>query len=136
MLFLLGDDMKRSCPYCGGIHDAGAICPRKPKENRSGRHTSKAGDLRKKNSWKEKSIEIRKRDRYLCRTCLEKGILNTRKLSVHHIVPINEDEKLWLTDSNLITLCDKCHERAEVGMIERNYLKGLTSTKPKLSPRG
>lgn len=129
--------MKRSCPYCGGIHDQGAICPRKPKPKQTDdRHRSQAGDLRKRNIWKRTSVEIRKRDSYLCRACLDKGILNTKNLSVHHITPINEDPKRWLDSKNLITLCNVCHDEAEEGLIDRDYLRQLAGTVAKIPRRG
>lgn len=128
--------MKRSCPYCGGIHEKGAECPRKPKPvQTANRHRSEAGDLRKRNIWKRTSVEIRKRDSYLCRACLDRGELNTRNLSVHHIVPINEDKAQWLDPKNLITLCSSCHDKAEEGLLDRDYLRGLAVTAVKLSPR-
>lgn len=126
--------MKKSCPYCGGIHDPRYACPKKPQPT-YGQHRSEAGDLRRTNAWKNKSIEIRKRDRNLCRVCLDHGSINTKHLSVHHIIPINEDKGLYLDNDNLITLCDKCHEEAERGKIDRDYLIELATTEVKLSPR-
>ena len=126
--------MMRSCPYCGGIHDIKTVCPRKPKPVYNNKHTGRAGELRNMNIWKVKRTEIKKRDRYLCRVCLAKGILNTKDLSVHHITPIVEDERQWLEENNLITLCSRCHEMAEQGEISREYLKELAGADVKITP--
>ena len=127
--------MFKSCKYCGGIHDVKMICPKKPtKQYPSNRHASVAGDLRKKSLWKNKSIEIRQRDRYLCRYCLSKGIITADGLSVHHIIPINENSDYWLDNDYLITLCDKCHEEADRGLIDREKLIEIAHQDVKLSP--
>lgn len=44
---------------------------------------------------------------------------NTINLSVHHIVPIEENYNLRLNDENLITVCDVHHEMCEAGEIPR-----------------
>jgi hypothetical protein len=62
------------------------------------------------------------RDRDKCRVCGE-----TRRLDVHHIVPIQEG---GLNEySNLITLCGRCHGKAEGGNPTRDtlYLMAVTS---------
>lgn len=53
-----------------------------------------------------------------------------RGLSVHHIVPIEEDYSLRLDNDNLITLCSLCHSIAETGGIERRYLRSLAVSPP------
>ena len=136
--FLYGrKEMLKSCPYCGRIHDPHTVCPKKPVyDYPSNRHRSKAGDLRHRNIWKEKSLEIRRRDKGLCRVCLSRGILTTRNLSVHHIIPINEQSDLWLDNDNLITVCNKCHDEAEAGLIDREALRMMAATEAKLYPGG
>ena len=125
--------MMKSCPYCGSIHDAAYICPRKPVRV-PGKHRSIAGDLRHTNRWKEKSIDIRQRDLYLCRVCLDNDIANNKRLSVHHITPIKDDPERYLDEDNLITLCERHHEEAENGKIDEGYLRQLAVTTPKISP--
>ena len=49
----------------------------------------------------------------MCKMCLAEGVVNTRALSVHHIVPITKDESRSLDDSNLITLCRRHHDLVE-----------------------
>lgn len=65
--------------------------------------------------WKKKRLKIIKRDKYLCQICKRYG-KNTEAQVVHHIIEVNDivsDEgyKLRLTDSNLISLCHKCHNQ-------------------------
>lgn len=51
--------------------------------------------------------------------------LNTYDLSVHHIVPIEEDYQLRLSNENLITLCSVHHEMCEAGEITRDNQRQL-----------
>jgi len=130
-------EMLKSCPYCGRIHDPHTICPKKPVyDYPKNRHRSEAGDLRHSHTWNMKSLEIRRRDKYLCRVCLSQGILNTKDLSVHHIIPINEQTDLWLDNNNLITLCRSHHDDADSGQIDRDTLRMLAGTEAKLYPGG
>lgn len=137
-LFYFGrTDMKKSCPYCGRIHERRYTCPLKPEPRRSGRHNSVAGDLRKKNIWTRKSKLIRERDYFCCRYCLEvEGQINSENLSVHHIDSIKEAEESWLDDDNLITLCNLHHEEAEKGIISREKLKKMAARPPEIIPPG
>ena len=50
---------------------------------------------------------------------------NTQNLSVHHIVPIEEDYNRRLDDDNLITVCDVHHELCEAGEIKRDQQREL-----------
>lgn len=72
--------------------------------------------------WKKKRIDILKRDNYTCQRCLGrwthdgkpiKKIRLTRAKYVHHIKPMKDYFELALEDSNLISLCFKCHEIVE-----------------------
>lgn len=116
-----------TCSRCG-IVERGHICPYKPQKKRD--KNSQADKFRKSKGWTNKSIEIRQRDRYLCRVC-EANLYNTikqfnyDKLEVHHIIPINEDYDKRLDNDNLITLCNYHHKMAEAGEIPREVLQGL-----------
>ena len=119
--------MLKSCKYCGRIHDSKLICKQKKEaeERRwTNRKQSNASMFRRSNAWTNKSIDIRKRDNYMCACCKAelKGMIiryNTHNLSVHHIIPINEDYNKRLDDDNLITVCDIHHEMCEAGEITR-----------------
>lgn len=56
-------------------------------------------------------------------------------LSVHHIVPINEDESRAYEMHNAITLCRAHHGMAECGEIGREHLEQLAGTPPALLPK-
>jgi 5-methylcytosine-specific restriction endonuclease McrA len=43
-------------------------------------------------------------------------------LSVHHITSLKEDFSKRLDNDNLITLCELCHRKAEVGAIKKEEL--------------
>ena len=115
--------MKRTCRYCGRIHEYGERCPKKPTYD-SGQHRddSDASRIRHTNRWTKVSKSIRARDGYLCTMCLQKGVLKRDDLSVHHIIPINEDSERAFDGDNLITLCKRHHELADRGMIDRDVL--------------
>jgi hypothetical protein len=59
-----------------------------------------------KQEWKERSLEIQKRDCFTCQICGAKDV----PLSVHH-KRYEKDRQLWdYDDEYLITLCWDCHE--------------------------
>ena len=122
-----------SCAYCGKIHEKKYICQQKEKATKdrfSKRKSTIALAFRRTNAWKKKSVDIRKRDNYLCLCCKANLLgtvvrLNTNDLSVHHIVPIEEDYDRRLDDDNLITVCDIHHELCEANKITRSQQKEL-----------
>ena len=120
--------MYKTCSRCGKIHDFNKSCYR----NQKAKGLTDADKFRKTYRWHKKSEDIRTRDKHLCRCCLA-DIYNTynqfnfSKLSVHHIVPLEEDYSLRLDDDNLITLCDYHHKLAENNVIRRYILKLLTN---------
>ena len=116
--------MLKTCRWCGIVSED-HICPyRKP---RRAKENTKANTFRKTNKWTNKSKEIRERDKYLCRVCIN-DLYNTinqynyKKLEVHHIVPIEEDYNKRLDNNNLITLCSYHHKMADSGEIPREEL--------------
>lgn len=52
-----------------------------------------------------------RRDKYLCRECLRYG-KQTPATTVHHIKHYEDFPELAYTDSNLISLCAACHNKA------------------------
>ena len=58
--------MLKSCSRCGKIHDFNKQCY----VNRQVRGTSTADKFRKIYRWHQKSLDIRERDKNLCRACL------------------------------------------------------------------
>lgn len=114
--------MLRSCKHCGKIHDTKYDCGRKPIYKKA--TGGKGYFFRKSEAWTKKSLEIRERDGYLCQICIRK-LHNTLRqynydtLSVHHIVPVNEEYDKRLDDTNLLTVCRMHHEMCEGGLISR-----------------
>lgn len=125
--------MMKSCTYCGGIHDSTKPCVKKKEaiERRQGsRKNTGAYKLHHSNKWARKSRQIRNRDGETCLCCkaLLPGTIrqyNTSNLSVHHIVPIAEDETKAMDDDNLITVCSTHHELCESGSITREQQREL-----------
>ena len=126
--------MKYTCKYCGGIHEEGYKCPRKPKRQYKPRPDTDRGNFRVSSEWLRVRAEVLERDGYRCRICEEEHTPRryNRRLSVHHIVPLAEDWTRRSDPDNLITLCDRHHDDAERGRYSRTYLKKLV----KASPRG
>lgn len=107
----------KACSRCGRIHDHNHKCYANSKNYY--KHDPEIRKFRNSRAWRKKAEEIKERDKYLCQVCLKKNIINTRDLSVHHITPASESQVLRLENSNLITVCEKCHKLCEVGKIPR-----------------
>lgn len=129
--------MKKACKYCGRIHESGYVCRKKPSiQNRRYKTGERQEDaFRWSYAWKTKREDIKKRDRYLCRACLE-GLpgtvrrLNQDDLSVHHIISLEEDYSLRLDDENLVTLCRYHHGEAEQGRLAAETLLKIVKNTP------
>lgn len=120
--------MLRSCAVCGRVHDAKVEC--RPREWAP--RKSRAAVFRGSPKWKAARRAVRERDCNACRWCLAHGDLVTDGLSVHHIIPLEEDFALRAEPSNLVTLCSACHEAAEAGKISRESLIRLVRERPSL----
>lgn len=127
--------MKKSCRYCGGAHKIGETCPKAPpkwgQHSNYYKRSSEASKFRSTNAWTLKAERIKIRDLYLCRMCIKEGRITNRDLSVHHIIPLQEDFDKRLDDSNLITLCERHHRMAERGKIQRTELLELVCNTPR-----
>lgn len=62
----------------------------------------------KTKQWKEKRIQILIRDNYECQRCKANGKYS-KATTVHHIKHYSKFPSLALTDDNLISLCNTCH---------------------------
>lgn len=120
--------MLKSCKYCGKVHDSKYNCGKKPVRKKI--KYTKADRFRSTRDWTEKSIEIKRRDNYLCQICI-RNLYNTLrqynydKLSVHHAIPINTDYDRRLDDDNLLTVCQMHHKMCEDGDIPYEIVKGI-----------
>lgn len=125
--------MLKSCKYCGRVHEEKDVCDQKKiaeEKRQAKRKQTDALRFRKTPAWTDKSIQIRKRDQYMCLCCRAQlaGTVrkyNTTDLSVHHITPINEDYGMRLDDDNLITVCGVHHEMCEAEEITREQQREL-----------
>lgn len=81
--------------------------------------------LRSTQRWQDKSLEIRKASRFLCAICEEEGTYNYKKLEVHHITKLRDDEEGLLDNYNLICLCKYHHELADEGKLDAEHLREL-----------
>ena len=116
--------MLRSCKRCGRFHEVGE-CPIKIQPRKYDRSDSVSASFRSRSIWRSKSKQIRKDAQELCEVCRDKGKYVYTDLSVHHITAIKDDAGLALDDNNLVCLCPVCHELAEAGVINSEYLKEL-----------
>lgn len=111
--------MKRSCPYCGRVHDYSYVCPKKSKPIEKRDKDIKR--FRGSDVWKSVRADILDRDKGLCVVC-RLGLCGepvdlVPADSVHHIIPLAEDFEQRTDPDNLISLCDYHHELAENGRI-------------------
>lgn len=65
----------------------------------------------KSDRWERKRNAILKRDNYLCQWCKRYG-RRVQATTVHHIEHVEDRPDLAYTDSNLISLCAACHNKA------------------------
>lgn len=120
--------MLKACSRCGRIHAAGQCIVKAEKKARNyDRSDNEAYQFRQRAKWRKKSKQIRTDAQYLCEVCRDKKKLVYEGLSVHHITPLSEDTSIGYEDTNLICLCSQCHELAEAGMIDRDYLRKLAT---------
>lgn len=61
--------------------------------------------------WRKMRAQALVRDNYLCQRCLAKGIVNDKRLIVHHKRELREDWGGRLNLDNLETVCTSCHNR-------------------------
>ena len=76
----------------------------------------------KTKTWQDKRDEILQRDNYECQMCKDKGRY-TSATTVHHIKHYKYCPELALTDSNLVSLCDACHNVVHPEKLESVHKK-------------
>jgi len=67
-------------------------------------------------NWIEQRNETKMRDNYECQNCGLKEIDSVQPLQVHHVIPFRSFNGDWFTAnnlSNLMTLCQPCHQNIE-----------------------
>lgn len=109
------------------------MCPAKTKRLMTVHaRNSEADKFRSTQLWQKKRTEIKERDLYLCQVCVRAvgvdiNAYANRKVSVHHIVSLQQDFSRRLDDSNLITLCYYHHKLADSGKIPAKALAEMVS---------
>ena len=70
-------------------------------------------DFYKSSVWRRVRKQVLLRDKYMCQSCLRKGIVKSidskERFFVHHIVELKDDWELRLNTGNLETVCATCH---------------------------
>lgn len=86
--------------------------------------------------WHIVRTNIIARDLGLCKVCLSKNRIRVADV-VHHIIELKESRELGLRTSNLLSLCNSCHQE-----IHSKYRKGMVTKRNaqeelfKLIPKG
>lgn len=85
----------------------------------------------KSRQWKDKRKEIIRRDNNECQSCKSKGRFSPANC-VHHKIHLKDNPLLGLTNSNLISLCNSCHnlEHPEKTIKARGYRHDGTFIEP------
>ena len=64
----------------------------------------------KSKKWRRKRERVLKRDNYVCQKCKRYG-KNVEATTVHHIKHLKNYPELALDENNLISLCERCHNK-------------------------
>ena len=123
--------MFKACVYCGKIHSLGVKCSARPKYKRADSIIRRVHN--KKKGVKLANI-VREDSNGICTVCFDNGVINNRDLEVHHIEKIRERIDLAFDEENLICLCRTHHQLAEVGMINKDYLRDLVKQRMEKTP--
>ena len=116
----------KSCSRCLKIHPYNYKC-------NAGRvwksPNNKEAKLRNSYKWHKKSEQIREASKFLCAVCFDKGVCNYSDLEVHHIEKLRDAPDKLLDNANLICLCQSCHKEADAGLIKKEYLQKLATSR-------
>lgn len=106
--------IQKICSKCGGVY-SGQECP-KCKSTRNKRYNkfdrdSERNAVYQTGAWSSARENVLSRDKGMCRMCYSLyGRIVGGRLTVHHIVPVEEDSDLWYNANNLIAVCHRHHE--------------------------
>ena len=134
--------MRKSCAYCGRIHDVMYKCPQSKRKQSCNKKEYDYDKYRNTVGWQKKREEIKERDMHMCQICV-RGFYNygarrynTKDTSVHHIVPLKDDYDQRDNNLNLITLCDCHHKMADKGEIDNKLLLSIAREQETIPPEG
>lgn len=96
-------------------------------------HMSKHDDFFESDEWFILRLQVFKRDKYICLRCDKK--FPSEKLNAHHLIPREEGGGDSL--SNLVTLCQSCHDVVEIGGFTNTaqIIGSYESPQPKEEPK-
>jgi 5-methylcytosine-specific restriction protein A len=69
-------------------------------------------------AWLNKRAEVLERDNYECQMCKAEGRYGRGNV-VHHIKHLTHRPDLALEDDNLVTLCERCHNKVHPEKLKR-----------------
>ena len=120
--------MKKVCPKCGKIVDQHHTHAQ-PYRKRKWNNDDPERRIRNSYRWQRKREEIKRRDGGIDQIAAH-GLdgppyIETRRLQVHHIIPLEERPDLAFDNDNLITVSPRTHELAETGTISREALLSI-----------
>lgn len=78
----------------------------------------------KTKKWIRKRNTTLRRDGYTCQECRRYG-KGTQATTVHHVYPLELYPSLALVSENLISLCNKCHEKMHSRITNELTAKGI-----------
>ena len=81
--------------------------------------TKEADKFTNTSRWRSLKIDIKRRDRGVCRLCFNRGYVEYKCLQVHHIYKRATHPELAYEPSNLVTVCKKCHEELEEKLVSK-----------------
>ncbi len=84
--------------------------------------TGEADKFYNSRTWRKKRNQILERDNNECQRCKANGSVGKGE-AVHHEVHLKDNPLLALIDSNLITLCNKCHNEVHPEKLHNNVIE-------------
>ena len=104
---------KRYCMKCSSIATNGVYCdehaPKRNYREENSRRSNCWDSWYKTSIWQEKRLRQLKREP-ICRECRNVGIY-TKATEADHIKPHKGDWSLFIDESNLQSLCKRCHSQ-------------------------
>ena len=98
-------------PYFG--HECKACSAKRAKRYNEFDRDQVKNSVYTRREWKAAKRYVLARDKGICRMCYSinpNKVLQDSVLTVHHIVPVEDDSSLWYDHNNLITVCSKHHQ--------------------------
>ena len=117
--------MRKSCPYCGRIHDVMYKCPQAKRRQSRNKKTYEYDRYRNTISWQRKRNEIKERDMNMCQICVR---------GLYKYGARQDNYELRDENSNLISLCECHHKMADSGEIPKKVLQKIALEQEQTPP--